>query len=190
MSISSVNIPKQDTNIPEEMFLQAELDAGIHHKNDAFMGLARSLVTALQNYRFKTVMDYGPGTGTYSLAFHEAGFEVVLCEKFEAHRQYIRENLPILHLIDEPITTDLMLFIEVAEHMTDEELAGLFVLIKPKYILFSSTSERTDWDAAWGHINIKEQSEWVAMFERFGYVLERNIGIPTAWAKLFKHGES
>lgn len=187
MSISTVTIPKQDTHIPEEMFLQAELDAGIHHKNESFMGLARSVVTALQNYHFKTVMDYGPGTGTYSLAFQEHGYEVVLWEKFEAHREYLRENLPMLHLIDEPITTDLMLFIEVAEHMTDDELAGLFVQIRPNYILFSSTSERTDWDAAWGHINIKEQSEWVAMFERFGYVIDRSIDVPTSWTKLFKY---
>ncbi len=82
-----------------------------------------------------------------------------------------------------------MLFIEVAEHMTDKELDKLFKSISPKYILFSSTSERTAWDLAWGHINVKEQSEWVKLFGSKGYKLVKETNVPTEWSKLFQYGE-
>jgi 2-polyprenyl-3-methyl-5-hydroxy-6-metoxy-1,4-benzoquinol methylase len=82
-----------------------------------------------------------------------------------------------------------MLFIEVAEHMTDKELDKLFKSISPKYILFSSTSERTVWDMAWGHINVKEQNEWVTFFENKGYSLVKETNVPTQWSKLFINGK-
>jgi hypothetical protein len=120
---------------------------------------------------------------------HRAGFDVSIYEIFEAHCEYIREKAPHLKIVKKPITTDVMAFIEVAEHMTDKELNALFKKIKPNYILFSSTSERKPgWDESWGHINIKEQPEWDAFFEGYGYKVEKQLSIPTPWAKLYsKH---
>lgn len=189
MSLDTVNIPIQNEMVSEEVFLDSELKAGIHHNNPAFMNLCNSTVESVKDLNFKTVMDFGAGTGVYSLAFHNFGYDVSIVEKFEAHRKYVSENLPQLKIVPEPITTDLMLFIEVAEHMTDKELKALFSKIKPKYILFSSTSERTVWDLAWGHINIKEQSEWVSFFESINYRLVRENKIPTEWSKLFEYGK-
>jgi hypothetical protein len=79
-----------------------------------------------------------------------------------------------------------MLFIEVSEHMTDKELTKLFEDIKPTYILHSSTSEVTDWDGDWGHINIKTQTKWIQFFEGKGYEMIKNLSYPTPWAKLYK----
>jgi 2-polyprenyl-3-methyl-5-hydroxy-6-metoxy-1,4-benzoquinol methylase len=187
MSLESVNIPIQETMVSEDLFLKSELDAGIHHNNGAFVHLCHATANAVKGLGIETVMDYGCGTGVYSYAFMNEGFNVVAWEKFKAHKDYISEKLPQIKIIDEPITTDLMLFIEVAEHMTDKELDKLFKSISPKYILFSSTSERTAWDLAWGHINIKEQTEWLELFEKKGYRLVRDTNVPTSWSKLFQY---
>jgi 2-polyprenyl-3-methyl-5-hydroxy-6-metoxy-1,4-benzoquinol methylase len=79
-----------------------------------------------------------------------------------------------------------MLFIEVAEHMTDKELTVLFKKIKPNYILFSSTPNVTDSDNDWGHINIKPKEEWLTFFEKKGYVLEKFVTLPTEWSIILK----
>jgi 2-polyprenyl-3-methyl-5-hydroxy-6-metoxy-1,4-benzoquinol methylase len=189
MSLESVNIPIQETMVSEELFLKSELDAGIHHNNGAFVHLCHATVNTVKGLGIETVMDYGCGTGVYSYAFMNEGFNVVAWEKFKAHKDYLAEKLPQIKIVDKPVTTDLMLFIEVAEHMTDKELYKLFKSISPKYILFSSTSERTAWDLAWGHINVKEQSEWVKLFESKGYKLVKETHVPTEWSKLFQYGE-
>ena len=185
-----MSLPIQDTMISEDLFLKTELDAGIHHDNEAFVHLCHATAQEVKGFDIKTVMDYGCGTGVYSYAFINEGFDVVAWEKFKAHKDYLSEKLPQIKIIDKPITTDLMLFIEVAEHMTDKELDKLFKSISPKYILFSSTSERTAWDLAWGHINVKEQNEWVTFFESKGYKLVKDIKVPTEWSKLFQYANS
>ena len=171
--------------ITEEAFLKAELDMGIGFHNPAFTNLAAEVAKMIRPYG-QSILDYGAGTGVYADAYHKAGMETYVYEIFESHKRYIRENASHLKIIDEPITTDVLSWIEVAEHMTDVEIDALLIKIKPKYILFSSTPEHTEWDYEWGHINICSHEEWVKMFEAYGYKLEQNLSLPTAWAKLFK----
>jgi 2-polyprenyl-3-methyl-5-hydroxy-6-metoxy-1,4-benzoquinol methylase len=172
--------------ITTKEFLEKELEWGISFANPGFKNLA--LVTAKQftDLPIKTVMDFGAGTGVYSDAFHNEGYETFVYEIWDEHQVYIKENAPHLNIIDKPITTDLMAFIEVAEHMTDKEILSLFKSVKPTYVLFSSTSEKTDYDEQWGHINVKQQAEWIAMFKKLGYELDRHLFAPTSWSKLFK----
>jgi hypothetical protein len=79
-----------------------------------------------------------------------------------------------------------MYFIEVAEHMTDQEIEKALNAIDPKYILFSSTPETTEWDLDWGHINIKQEAEWIAMFETLGYKVIDKPNTPTTWAMMLE----
>jgi hypothetical protein len=171
--------------ITEEAFLRAELEMGISFDNPAFINLAAEVAKMIRPYG-QSILDYGAGTGVYADAYHKAGMETYVYEIFESHRNYISQNAPHLTIIDEPITTDVLSWIEVAEHMTDAEIDALLENIKPKYILFSSTPEHTEWDYEWGHINICSHEQWVKMFEAYGYRLEQNLSLPTAWAKLFK----
>jgi 2-polyprenyl-3-methyl-5-hydroxy-6-metoxy-1,4-benzoquinol methylase len=173
--------------ITDKEFLRTELEMGIGFGNPQFEALAAMTADQVRGLGH-TLLDYGAGTGVYAKAFHQAGFDVFICEHFDAHKEYIREHQPHLRIIDEPITTDIMAFIEVAEHMTDKELNALFKKIKPEYILFSSTSQKTANDEAWGHINVKEQSEWDAYFMGKGYDILRPLTIPTTWAKIYKRG--
>lgn len=159
---------------------------GITYTNPSFAELCRlTAYTATNHISFKSVLDFGAGTGAYSKAFMDAGYQVFTYEIWDAHKQYMKDNVPNINLIDNPVTTDLMLWIEVAEHMTDDEIKQLFSTISPQFILFSSTSDTTPWDAAWGHINIKQQDEWVTLFDMLGYTLVANIDKPTTYSKIF-----
>lgn len=171
--------------ITEEDFLKAELDMGIGFHNPYFVKLAEAVAEIVRPLG-SSILDYGAGTGVYADAYHRAGLQTYVYEIFEPHRNYIKENAPHLQIIDQPIQTDVLSWIEVAEHMMDEEINELFKLIKPKYILFSSTSEKTDWDLEWGHIHILEQNEWDILIGEYGYIVDKQLQIPTPWAKIYK----
>ena len=172
--------------ITTKEFLEKELEWGISFDNPTFKNLAKVTAEQFKDLPIESVMDYGAGTGVYSDAFYNEGLLVSVYEIWDEHKDYIRQNAPHLNIIHEPITTDLMAFIEVAEHMTDKEILSLFKKIKPTYVLFSSISEKSDFDEQWGHINVKPQAEWIAMFKKMGYELDRHLFNPTSWSKLFK----
>jgi len=176
--------------ITPEQFLKCELEWGIGFHNDQFKALAAATVEQFKELKIRSVLDFGAGTGVYSDAAHRAGYEVKVFEIWQSHIDYILENNPALEIVPKPVTTDLMMFIEVAEHMTDADLMQLFATITPRYILFSSTSETTSWDVEWGHINVKQQDEWVAFFQSIGYRFVKSMNHPTTWAKLFEYGKS
>lgn len=171
--------------INDKQFLAAELEMGIGFHNESFKNLAKATLNAVSDIPFKTVLDYGAGTGVYADAFQQAGFDVSAFELWDAHKEYIKANAPNVKLVNKPITTDLMLFIEVAEHMTEKEFNALFKAIKPNYILFSSTPETTAWDAEWGHIRVLPEEEWIKFFDKKGYKLNKKLSFPTTWSLLF-----
>lgn len=172
--------------ISPEAFLRVELQAGISADNPVFRALGRATAVQMAGRGFRSVLDFGAGTGVYADAFHQMGFEIRAFEIWEEHRAYIREKFPHIRLVDAPFSAELMLFIETAEHMTDQELRDLFGRISPAYILFSSTSQRTEWDEEWGHINVKSQPEWGRFFESVGYVQAGGLAAPTPWSRLFR----
>lgn len=171
--------------ISQDKFLETELSMGIGFHNPLFVDLANQTAKQL-TIDYQSVLDYGAGTGVYSKAFIDLGKKVSIYEIWDAHVQYIKSNITKAKIVKKPLTTDLMLFIEVAEHMTDHEIDSLFNSISPNYILFSSTSETTSNDEKWGHINVKQQHEWIDLFKHYGYELQTTLSYPTSWSKLFK----
>ena len=172
--------------ITEQEFLEYELNHGIGMHNDLFKDLARNTVAQIEELPVVSVLDYGAGTGVYSDAYFKAGYDIKAFEIFKSHREYMAKETPYIEIVDEPITTDLLNFIETAEHMTDKELDYLFSKIEPNYILFSSTSQRVPgFDEQWGHINIKEQHEWDSYFKTKGYSKIKDLSLPTTWSKLY-----
>jgi len=172
--------------ITDKEFLETELKMGISFDNPAFVDLAKHTAGQFKDLPIKSVLDFGAGTGVYSNAFYEQGFDIRVYEIWKAHKNYIKEKAPHLKFCYKPFSTDLMVFIEVAEHMTDKELYSLFDKIKPNYILFSSTSEsKPEWDADWGHINIKQQPEWDLFFDKLGYNILRQVNYPTNYSKIY-----
>lgn len=174
------------TLTPKE-FLQIEIEKGMSADNPAFRELARLTISKLKPYDIRTILDYGAGTGVYSNAAHDAGYQVYAYEIWKEHRDYIIDRFPnVLHTI-KPINTDAMLFIEVAEHMTDNELDKLMGSINPEIILFSSTPHHNpSFDEEWGHINIKQPEEWDAFFYKYAYKVNQLISVPTLWTRVYK----
>lgn len=179
-----VNLNK-DIVLNDVEFLQAELDNGISLENAAFRNLADATADQMLPFGY-TVLDYGAGVGAYTNSFINKGFKVYSYEIFKAHREYMLERIKELNLVNDPVTTDIMLFIEVAEHMTDAEIDKVFKSIKPNYILFSSTSEHTEYDDAWGHINIKSAEDWSDLFLKYNYILYKYVPYPTEYSKIYK----
>ena len=166
-------------------FLKYELDHGINLDNPQFMDLARNTIQQLNGYGNK-IIDYGCGVGAYSKAAMEYGFRVEAIEKFKAHKEYLKEKLPELKIISKLKSVDIMLFIEVAEHMTDNQIVGLFEQAHPIWILFSSTPYKAPNDEEWGHINIKQPHEWDDLFLKIGYRTHKNVTLPTEWTKIYQ----
>lgn len=182
--------------LTEKEFLEMELKNGISLDNPSFVKLGeetfRNILREIHSVcgvsgkvRKMKILDFGPGVGAYSKPFLEDGYNIVAYEKFESHRDYLAEHLPTLILTDEPVPADIMLMIEVAEHMTDEEIIGALDKVRPKYLVFSSTSKKTAQDKAWGHINIKVQYEWEDFMKNQNYLLARQLDFPTNWTYLY-----
>lgn len=169
----------------DKEFLRVELENGISLENLQFLDLAKNTIAQLNGYG-TTVIDYGCGVGAYAKAAMNYGFKVEAIEKFKAHRDYLKQRMPELKIINKLKNVDIMLFIEVAEHMTDNELFALFEQGQPKWILFSSTSQKTANDEQWGHINVKEQHEWDAFFATVGYRKHKDLTLPTEWSKIYQ----
>jgi hypothetical protein len=70
--------------------------------------------------------------------------------------------------------------------MTDQEIEKALKAIDPNYILFSSTPNTTDWDLDWGHINIKQEPEWIELFKGLGYKVIDKPNTPTTWSLMFQ----
>jgi len=194
MSLNNLPEEFQDRILNEDEFLEAELQMGIGFHNREFITMCLNVANNFTKYPdIKTVIDFGAGTGVYSKAFYTLGYQVLAIEKFASHRDYIKRNASMIpvYSIEEWLEagttdTDLLVWMEVAEHMSDEDIDMVFELINAKYIFFSSTSEVTDQDEAWGHINVKTQAQWNKIFKDKGYRMVEEPGGPTAWAKVFK----
>lgn len=180
-----INLSKYTEKLTDKEFLDVELEYGISLDNHLFMDLANNTIKQLNGYG-STLIDYGCGVGAYAKAAMDAGLQVEAFEKFKAHKEYLKYKIPDLKFIKKLKDVDIMLFIEVAEHMKDDEIVELFKSGKPKWILFSSTPHKSEWDNFWGHINIKQPLEWDDFFNSIGYRKHKDLILPTQWSKMYE----
>ena len=81
---------------------------------------------------------------------------------------------------------------EVFEHMTDEELNKVLPKLYKacnKYFYFTSTpfySADPDFDKEWGHINIKQKEEWIALFYHHGFDYLQDAKDVCSWGMIYK----
>ena len=174
-------------NISENDFLKAEIETlNLTLANHDFVALAQEVAEYCKKFEPVNVLDFGCGTGVYSEILRQEGFNIIGQDIFKAHRDYCKENYSLLKVYQKPRQADFMLWIEVAEHMTDQEIKKALEVVLPRIILFSSTPEKTELDADWGHINIKTEKDWIAMFKELGYKLIEKPKTPTLWALTFQ----
>lgn len=182
----------------EECF-NHELSIGVHLDNTSFVELYNSTTKEILSITgAKTFLDCGGGVGAYTKAMLEQGIDCTYVDLSKIHFDYVSKNLkPIngtqsLQIFNLDFTKqkfkafDLVASIEVMEHIEDKRLIPFLKNLKCKYFHFSSTPEKTDFDKAWGHINIKSEEEWIALFNECGFTLDRKLNRPTSWSLLFK----
>lgn len=166
-------------------FLKQEVEWGISADNPDFVNLAKETINQVVDLNIKTILDYGAGVGVYAEQARLKGYDVYAYDIWESHREYMTNKFPELKQTDKVMTTDLLVFIEVAEHMTDEEVNKVMTTIQPQYILFSACNTTTENDEYWGHINIKQPNEWHLFLKQYGYNVIKQLQYPTDHAFLY-----
>ena len=181
--------------INDEDFLKAEIASGVSFENPDYIRLfEHTLNEVLRHIDFATFCDIGTGIGVFPHVIARSGRDAVGYDLNAQHERYFKKNGDVGVSFRVADFTkgivgkyDLLSCIEVAEHIPDEKLLPFLATLHNhgKALLFSSTSERTENDAAWGHINMKDQSEWVRLFASFGWELKSAMRNPNNWTKLF-----
>lgn len=169
-----------------EMANQIRLD------NEGFVNMFIATANKINSLiDFKTFADIGGGIGTYSLAMKSIDKQVAYYDLNKYHFEYAKQH-NVAHkyfqcdITDTKIKADLVACIEVMEHITDDKLHQMLDNIECNYFHFSSTPHKTNWDEEWGHINIKQEREWIELFKQHNYELLTQIEVPTQWSLLFK----
>ena len=165
---------------------------GIHLENEAFVNLYKSTAKTISELiPFETFTDLGGGVGAYSKAMRDIGKEVHYYDANILHHEYASERKVAnrYHYGDFTkmvIKGEMVAMIEVAEHIEDERLIPFLQRVQCKYFHFSSTPHVNKMDKDWGHINIKQEQEWIDLFTSCGFKFMQKIHLPTYWSLLFK----
>lgn len=172
----------------DKEFFDHEVSIGVTAENPEYFELMDRTANIIKNYA-RNVIEIGAGMGTLGECLEHKGIDYYGIEPNIYHREYARSRGITLHdLGNYPSHTQLIVSIEVFEHLTDEQLTDYLTSIKADYLYLSSTPYATtpEFDEFWGHINLKQPDEWVEFMAKFGYSLYKRVDIPTPWSLIFK----
>jgi 2-polyprenyl-3-methyl-5-hydroxy-6-metoxy-1,4-benzoquinol methylase len=172
----------------EKEFFDYEISIGVSPHNPDYWNLMAGTSNIIKNYA-KSVIEIGAGMGTLGECLEHKGIEYYGIEPNKYHREFAYNRGQLLHGLDNyPNRCGMIVSIEVFEHLTDEQINEYLESIEANYLLLSSTPYTTteEFDAWWGHINIKQTDEWIKFMAEYGYSLYHRLTIPTDWTLLFK----
>jgi hypothetical protein len=172
----------------EKEFFDHELSIGVTPENPEYFELMDRTANIIKNYA-RNVIEIGAGMGTLGECLEHKGIDYYGIEPNKYHREFARSRGITLHdLGNHPTHTQLIVSIEVFEHLTDKQITEYLTSIQADYLYLSSTPYTTtpEFDSWWGHINIKQVDEWVEFMAKFGYSLYKRVDIPTPWSLIFK----
>ena len=170
-------------------FFDHEISIGVTPENPDYWNLMKATAEIIEQYDPKSVIEIGAGMGTLGECLSNLKINQYGIEPNRYHRAFAKKRGQLLHgLKNYPNHCDLIVSIEVFEHLTDEQINDYLENINAKYLLLSSTPYTTtpEFDAWWGHINIKQTDEWIEFMAEYGFNLEKRLTIPTDWSLLFK----
>jgi 2-polyprenyl-3-methyl-5-hydroxy-6-metoxy-1,4-benzoquinol methylase len=170
---------------------QWEMRNGISIENEAFVNLYKGTAKTINELiPFEKFTDLGGGVGAYSKAMRDIGKEVHYYDANTHHHEYafarkVANRYYYGDFSKMTIEGDLLAMIEVAEHIEDEKLIPFLTNVKCNYFHFSSTPHVNKMDKDWGHINIKQEQEWIDLFTSCGFKFMQKVQLPTYWSLLF-----
>ena len=177
------------SRVSDKEFFDIEIQNGITPDNPDYYNLMKATAEIIEEYDPKSVIEIGAGMGTLGECLTKLKINYYGIEPNEYHQAFAKNRGQLLHGLDNyPNQCDLIVTIEVLEHLTDDQINEYLENIEAKYLLLSSTPYTTtpERDALWGHINIKSVDEWIEFVAEYGYSLEKRLTIPTDWTLLFK----
>ena len=185
--------------IDNKFFFDKSVELGFTTSDyETLVNLHTNGARVLQSLGCKSVFEFGSGLGFFLSACQRVGLDHVGYDINPYEREFaISKGIdPGRYLLGDFARLkiskyDAIYSTEVFEHMVDGELnAVLPKLYKAcnKYFYFTSTpyaSADPAFDIEWGHINLKQKEQWVAVFQRHGFDLLRETTEVTPWGLLF-----
>lgn len=190
--------------ISDKAFLDKELSMGIRLDNPGFLALHKRVHDKIiKELGAQSIIEIGTGVGAFAAAAINAGTHYMGVDINPCEREYFLSFFPdhgdkyALSRADQYRISrdyDVLYTCEVFEHISDEDLKPLMLQVqrRVKYIVFSSTGEKNANgipDAEWGHINVKQKTEWISFFDHFGFCYVQDWNVPTSWSILLINKE-
>lgn len=183
-----------------KQFFNEEKRSGQTQDNVDYLNLHYALgIAIMRELNPKKVLEIGPGPGALLEFFtKQSHINAVGLDINKYSREYFLDRNPdfennykLVDMLNYNFEQgDVVISIEVFEHIPDEVLDIILPKLakKYKYFWFSSTPKLTnpEQDKKWGHINVKYNYEWVIKMKRYGWDFERWRTIPTEWSMVFK----
>jgi len=191
--------------IDNKFFFDKSVELGFTTRNyESLVNLHINGARTLQIMGCKSVFEFGSGLGFFLSAcqriglYNYVGYDINPYERDFAISKGIDPGRYLLGDFARLKISkyDAIYSTEVFEHMVDGELnAVLPKLYKAcnKYFYFTSTpftSTIPEWDIEWGHINIKQKDEWIALFKKHGFDYLQDATDVCSWGLLFKKNEN
>ena len=191
--------------IDNKFFFDKSVELGFTTRDyESLVNLHTNGARTLQIMGCKSVFEFGSGLGFFLSAcqriglYNHVGYDINPYERDFAISKGIDPGRYLLGDFARLKISkyDAIYSTEVFEHMVDGELnAVLPKLYKAcnKYFYFTSnpfTSTIPEWDIEWGHINIKQKDEWIALFKKHGFDYLQDATDVCSWGLLFKKNEN
>ena len=184
--------------IDNKFFFDKSVELGFTTRDyEPLVNLHTNGARVLQIMGCESVFEFGSGLGFFLSAcqrvglYKHVGYDINPYERDFAISKGIDPGRYLLGELKTHGSYDAIYSTEVFEHMTDDEIEDVMPVLSyacNKYFYFTSTphaSADPAWDIEWGHINLKQKEEWIAVFHRHGFDLLREATEVTPWGLLF-----
>jgi len=189
--------------IDNKFFFDKSVELGFTTRDyESLVNLHTNGARTLQIMGCTSVFEFGSGLGFFLSAcqrvglYKHVGYDINSYERDFAISKGIDPGRYLLGKFKTHGSYDAIYSTEVFEHMTDAELKKVMpILYKAckKYFYFTSTphaSADPAFDIEWGHINIKQKDEWIALFKQHGFDFMQDATHVCSWGLLFTKNEN
>lgn len=189
--------------VDNKYFFDKSVGLGFTTRNyESLVNLHTNGARTLQIMGCTSVFEFGSGLGFFLSAcqriglYKHVGYDINPYERDFAISKGIDPGRYLIGKFKTHGSYDAIYSNEVFEHMTDAEIKKVMpILYKAcnKYFYFTSTphaSADPAWDIEWGHINIKQKDEWIALFKKHSFDYLQDATDVCSWGLLFVKNEN
>ena len=189
--------------IDNKFFFDKSVELGFTTRDyESLVNLHTNGARTLQIMGCTSVFEFGSGLGFFLSAcqrvglYKHVGYDINPYERDFAISKGIDPGRYLIGKFKTHSSYDAIYSTEVFEHMTDAELRKVMPVLYnacKKYFYFTSTphaSADPAFDIEWGHINIKQKDEWIALFKQHGFDFMQDATDVCSWGLLFTKNEN